>query len=76
MDPIHPIVPQAPRISPVTPPPAVARAQEQRDQRRREAAEERRRRARARDRGALDENGEDPVDGDADDGHPHIDITA
>jgi hypothetical protein len=76
MDPIHPIVPQAPRISPVNPSPGVTRAQQQRDQRRRQADDERRRRER-REPGAVDEYDDAPIDVDGDDdGHPHIDITA
>ncbi len=77
MDPIHPIVPHAPRISPVTSSPAVSRAQSQADERRRQSAEERRRRA--RDQRSADELPDGPAGpaGPADDdGHPHIDITA
>jgi hypothetical protein len=75
MDPIHPIVPQAPVIPPVGSTPAITRAQEQAQKRRheaadREAADRERRRNRERD-----DPYEDPEDGEDDDGRPHVDLT-
>ena len=71
MDPIHPIVPQAPILGPVAPAPAVGRVSEHAERRRREAAErERRRRQRLTEPDFGLDDGEDD-----DDGRPHVDLT-
>jgi hypothetical protein len=80
MDPIHPIVRQAPVIPAVSPSPAVSRVGEQAQQRQREAQERERRRRRARQaeseaQRAYDEASEDDDVTDDDDGRPHIDLT-
>jgi hypothetical protein len=81
MDPIHPIVPTAPRIPPVAPPPGVTPTDRQVERRRQEAEGERRRRRKQQQSRARyeDPDGYDSVadDDDAgeDDGRPHIDVT-
>jgi hypothetical protein len=80
MDPIHPILPTAPNIPPVAPPPAVTPMQRQAERQRQQAERERRRRkqqqqSRARYDGA-DEYPSDDDDAGEDDGRPHVDVTA
>jgi len=80
MDPIHPIVPQAPVIPGVSPSAGVTRVGDQGQQRQREAAaRERRRRAQQAEseaQHAYDEALDDEDIADDDDGRPHIDLTA
>jgi hypothetical protein len=78
MDPIHPIVPQAPHIAPVAPAPGAGRVQ-QRDERRRQAAVRRRQtdargREQKREPGARYRDVEE-FDDSGDDEHPHVDVT-
>ena len=71
MDPIHPIVPASVNVEPVTAAPLISAVD--RDKRRQKSAEQERRRHEDRSRR------EDPEllrGDDADDGGPHIDITA
>jgi hypothetical protein len=78
MDPIHPIVPQAPHIAPVTPAPGAGRVQ-QRDERRRQAAARHRQTDERRRDQQREPDGQyrdaDELDGSDDDGHPHVDVT-
>lgn len=77
MDPIHPIVPTGPSISPIAPAPAVAPADRQVERRRQEEERERRRRQQQRRDSYNDqESPDDDDDAGEDDGRLHVDVTA
>ena len=83
MDPIHPIVPTAPGIPPVAPPPAVTPTDRQVERQRQEAERGRQRRrkqqqsrARYEDPDGYDSVADVAVDAGEDDGRPHVDVTA
>jgi hypothetical protein len=75
MDPIHPIIPTAPNLSPVVPAEAVTPTDRRVERQRQEQERERRRRRQQRD---SYNDQESPADDDdaGDDGRLHVDITA
>ena len=79
MDPIHPILPTAPSIPPVAPPPAVTPTQRQIErQRLTDEREQRRRRQKQQQSRARYEEPDEYSSGDypgEDDDRPHIDVT-
>jgi hypothetical protein len=76
MDPIHPIIPTAPNLSPVAPAEAVTPTDRRVErQRQEEERERRRRRQQARDSYNDQESPSDDDDA-GDDGRLHVDVTA
>jgi len=81
MDPIHPIVPQAQQLPPISPTPGPAGVTPRGERQRQAAERDRRRREQVRrqeSESAWDEAGDETEDerGADDDGRPHIDISA